>query len=135
MDSYTLDSLMSSDRMIEKRFRGLYPLDMIPKNLPPNSLIVVNQDRSMEPGSHWIVLHYKDNNIVEHFDSVGKTPKKFIHNLLISNNNTYGYNNKRLQAYNSNTCGLFCLYYSFYSCRLVLQGFTSNLSENEKNCD
>ena len=112
---------------------------MIPKNLPANSLIVVNQDRSMETKtkSHWIVPHYKENNIVEHFDSVGKILKKFIHNLFISNNNTYVYNNKRLQAYNGNTCGLFCLYYSFYSCRLVsfakiLQGFTSNLSENEK---
>ena len=54
MDSYTLARLMSSDRMIEKRFRGIYPLDMILKNLPANSLIVVNQDRSMETRSHWM---------------------------------------------------------------------------------
>ena len=52
MDSDTLSRLMSSDTMIEKRFRGVYPLDMIPKKLPANSLIVVNQDRSMETGSH-----------------------------------------------------------------------------------
>ena len=59
MDSYTLARLMSGDKMIEKRFRGIYPLDMIPDNLPANSLIVVNQDRSMDAGSPWIVLHYK----------------------------------------------------------------------------
>ena len=64
MDSYTLARLMPSDRVIEKTFLGIYPLDMIPKNLPANSLIVVNQDRSMETGSHWRVLHYKDNNIL-----------------------------------------------------------------------
>ena len=114
---------------------------MIPYNLPANSLIVVNQDRSRERGSHWIVLHYnfKANDFVEHFDSVGKQPKKYIHNLLLSIIKSYMYNNKRLQAYDSYTCGLFCLYYSFYLCRLVsfpkiLEGFTDNLSENEKNC-
>ena len=137
MDSYTLAKLLSSDKMIQKRFRGIYPLDMIPENLPANSLIVVNQDSSMEQGSHWIVLHYKEDNIIEDFDSVGKPPKKLIHRLLISNNNTYMYNNKRLQAYYSNTCGIFCLYNSSYLCRLVsfskiLEGFTNNLSENEK---
>ena len=137
MDSYTLARLLSSDKMIEKRFCGIYPLDMIPENLPANSLIVVNQDRAMQTGSHWIVLHYKENNIIEHFNSVGKPPKRFIHNLVIGNKNTYMYNNKRLQACNSNTCGLFCLYYSFYSCRLVsfakiLESFTARLSENEK---
>ena len=92
---------------------------MIPDNLPENSLIVVNQDRSMERGSHWIVLHYKADDFVAHFDSVGKQPKKYIHNLLLSNIKSYMYNNKRLQAYDSYTCALFCLYYSFYSCRLV----------------
>ena len=137
MDSNTLARLMTSDRMIERRFRGIYPLDMIPKNIPANSLIVVNQDRSMEAGSHWIVLHYKEKDVVEHFDSVGKPPKNFIHNLLIGNRSKYMYNNSRLQAYNTNTCALFCLYYSFYSCRFmsfqkILQGFSSDLSDNEK---
>ena len=137
MDSNTLARLMTSDRMIERRFRGIYPLDMIPKNVPANSLIVVNQDRSMEVGSHWIVLHYKEKDIVEHFDSVGKAPKKFMHNLLIGNRSKYMYNNSSLQSYNTNTCALFCLYYSFYSCRFmsfqnILQGFSSDLSDNEK---
>ena len=77
MDSNTLARLMTSDRMIERQFRGIYPLDMIPKNIPANSLIVVNQDRSMEAGSHWIVLHYKEKDIVEHFDSVPKSKLGF----------------------------------------------------------
>ena len=91
----------------------------------------------MEAGSHWIVLHYISKDIVEHFDSAGKQPKKYIPNLLLSNMKSYIYNKKRLQAYHSYTCGLFCLYYSFYSCRQVsfskiLEGFTDNLDENEK---
>ena len=137
MDSYSLARLMSGDKMIKTRFRGIYPLDMIPDNLPAKSLIVVNQDKSMEAGSHWIVLHYKSRDIVEYFDSVGKQPKKYIENLLLSNMKSYMYNNKRLQAHDSYTCGLFCLYYSFYSCRLlsfskILEGFTDNLDKNKK---
>ena len=73
---------------------------------------------------------------MEHFNSIGKKPIRFIHNLLISKNMTYKYNNKRIQDYNTNTCGLFCIFYSFYSCRHVnfnwiLSKFGRSIERNE----
>ena len=85
---------MLQDPMIRKRFRGVYPLDLIPNDLRIPSIIVVNHDKSGKKGSHWIVLHFKENNIVEHFDSTGKKPIRYIHNLLISKNMMYIYNKK-----------------------------------------
>ena len=136
MDSDQIENFMKQDEMIGEIFGGVYPIDLIPTDLPRPSIIVVNQDRSTGKGTHWVVLHYKKDNITEHFDSVGRKPMKYIHNLLISKNMSYMYNNKRIQNYGSNTCGLFCLFYSFYSYRKVsfqhiMNMFSDNLLSNE----
>ena len=44
MDSQTLSTYMVQDEWIRERFRGVYPIDLIPKNLPIRSVIIVNQD-------------------------------------------------------------------------------------------
>ena len=136
MDSDQIETFMKQDEMISKIFRGVYPIDLIPNDLPRPSIIVVNQDNSTGMGTHWIVLHYKEDNMTEHFDSVGKKPMKYIYNLLISKNMSYMYNNKRVQNYGTNTCALFCLFYSFFSCRKVsfqhiMTMFSDNLLANE----
>ena len=93
----------------------MHPIDLIPENLDYPSLIVVNLDSSEKKGSHWIVLHYISNHIVEHFDSIGRKPDEYIKNILFRQILAYKYNNKRLQSLYSNTYGLFCLFYSYYS--------------------
>ena len=109
---------------------------MIPKDLTAPSIMIINLDKSSEKGSQWIVIHQKDDQQIEIFDSLGKKPQKEIHNLLLSNNKGYMYNNKRVQDYFTETCAYFCLFYSYYSCRgLSLQDivnkFNSNLKSNE----
>ena len=136
MDGQTLTSYMEQDRWIRERFRGIYPIDLIPENLPSKSIIIVNQDTSNQKGSHWVVIHYTSDAIVEYFDSVGKPPKLEVQNLLLSQDMMYMYNNRRLQSYNTYTCGLFCLFYSYYSCRGVnlngiLRHFSDSLLDNE----
>ena len=128
MDSNEIKDLMMKDKKIKKNFKGVYPIDLIPQNLDYPSLIVVNLDSSEKKGSHWIVLHYISNHIVEHFE--------YINNILFKQNLTYKYNNKRLQSLYSNTCGLFCLFYSYYSSRnedmvRILRRFGNTYKENE----
>ena len=101
------------------------------------SIVVVNLDYSNQKGSHWIVLHQVEDQIVEHFDSSGNKPKREISNLLLINKMVYRYNNKRLQNYKTETCGLYCLYYSYFSCRernmqSILSDFHENLECNEE---
>ena len=62
---------------------------------------------------------------------------EYLNNLLISKNITYKYNNKRIQNYMTETCGHFCLYYSFYSCRgcrleEILETLSHDLQKNEE---
>ena len=137
MNSIQISKLMNQDEFIRLRFKGVYPIDLIPENLPYPSIIVVNQDRSYQDGSHWIVIHHNEKGKVDHFDSLGKKPVEYLKNLFLGKNITYKYNNKRLQNYMTETCGLFCLYYSFYSCRgwrmeKILDTLTYDLKKNEE---
>ena len=137
MDSYEIARYMRLDEKIRDQFYGVYSLDLIPKKLPIPSLVIVNLDYSTDKGSHWVVLHRVNNEVVEHFDSAGKQPKRDIVNNLFSNALSYKYNNKRLQNYPTDTCGLFCLYYSYHSSRgrtmqSILSDFSVNLKSNEE---
>ena len=114
----------------------MYPIDRIPVNLPHDSLVIVNLDPSDKRGSHWIVIHHISKGKVEHFDSLGNKPDIKIHNSLTANSITYKYNNRRLQNFFTETCGLYCIYYSYYSARgkimeEILNDFSSNLKHNE----
>ena len=79
----------------------------------------------------------KTLNTVEYFDSLGKKPKKAILKYLFSQNIKCVYSTKRLQNYNTNTCGLYCLFYSYYSCRScdlesIVECYTDDLKKNER---
>ena len=83
-----------------------------------------------------MVLHRVNNKIVEHFDSAGRQPKRDIVISLFSKALSYKYNHKRVQNYQTYTCGLFCLYYSYHSSRgrtmqSILSDFSVNLKSNE----
>ena len=137
MDSYEIARYMRLDEKIRDQFYGVYSLDLIPKKLPIPSLVIVNLDYSTDKGSHWVVLHRVNNEVVEHFDSAGKQPKRDIVNNLFSNALSYKYNNKRVQNYQTDTCGLFCLYYGYHSSRgrtmqSILSDFSVNLKSNEE---
>ena len=134
MDSYEIARYMRLDEKIRDQFYGVYSLDLIPKKLPIPSLVIVNLDYSTDKGSHWVVLYRVNNEVVEHFDSAGKQPKRDIVNNLFSNALSYKYNNKRLQNYQTDTCGLFCLYYSYHSSRgRTMQSILSDFSVNLKS--
>ena len=59
MNTEDILELMKSDKEISKRFTGVYPIDLIPHNLPVPCIIIVNLDRSEEKDSHWMFLHYQ----------------------------------------------------------------------------
>ena len=75
--------------------------------------------------------------MVEYFDSLGKKPKKEIISILFHNSQFCVYNTERIQDYNTNSCGLYCLFYSYYACRdcsmtNIVSCFDDNLKNNEK---
>lgn len=137
MDTNKIEEIFLMDEKIRKYFLGIYPIDMVPDLTKTGSIIVVNLDPSFKSGSHWIVLCLREQSMVEYFDSLGKKPKINIVSNLFRNNQFCVYNINRIQDYNTNTCGLFCLFYSYYACRFcnmesIISCFDDNLKTNEK---
>ena len=95
----------------EPRFNGVYSRNNLPKTIKKGAY-VINLDEYANIGTHCIALFVKPKYIV-YFDSFGvehipKEIKKFIGNKDIEANIS------RLQAYNSITCGYFCIEFINY---------------------
>ena len=95
----------------EKSYLGTFSKDEIPL-IENNKSLTFNLQNSNQPGSHWIALSRKNNDIFI-FDSfgIGHIPKNIYEiykyfNIII---NIY-----RVQHINSNLCGLFCILFCLY---------------------
>ena len=76
------------------------------KNIKNNNSYIVNLDDTKGPGTHWIGLYYKKNQIL-YFDCFGLKPPQELLNLKIE----YIYNSTQYQNLYSTTCGYFSLYF------------------------
>ena len=86
-------------------FNGIYSRNNLPKIR--DGTYIINCDENKLKGTHWIALYVNSNNII-YFDSFGvehipKEIQRFIGNKNIITN-IY-----RIQAYDSITCGYFCI--------------------------
>ena len=81
MNSIQVSNLMNQDDFIRQRFKGIYPIDLTPKNFGHTSIILINLDRSYEEGSHWIVIHHADTDKADHFDPLENKPDVMLHYL------------------------------------------------------
>jgi hypothetical protein len=119
-----------------KNFYGVYPRDKLPKI--KNGTIVVNTDKSTEPGEHWVAITLCDQRPSEYFDSFGLPPlHREIIVFLNKKRTGWIYNKAILQSMNSTTCGNYCVLYASLRCRgckfnEILTLFTTNTQLNDK---
>ena len=89
----------------EPRFNGVYSRNNLPKI--KKGAYVINLDEYENTDAHWIALFVKTNEVI-YFDSFGieHIPKEI--NKFIGNKESKA-NIFRIQAYDSITCGYFCI--------------------------
>ena len=83
------------------------------ENSPHNhkqALFIYNLEPSYMSGSHWVSTYVKDK-YVNYFDSFGMPPFQEIVDHAVKNNLTLVHQNNQIQAFNTTTCGYFCLYF------------------------
>ena len=140
MNAQQLESILRLDQNVSKKFAGVFAADTLPSNLSNlPKFLIVNSDVHSGPGQHWLALYIPEKGPSEFFDSLGLSPKHYLKSFeqfLINYGPKYIYSNKRLQNYDSNTCGLFVLYYVILRCKGynmqdIVNHFSSNLAQND----
>ena len=122
----------------EPRFNGVFSRDKLPNTIRPkvlasavkNGAYVINLDEYRNIGTHWVAL-YVNNKTIIYFDSFGveHIPKEVIKFIARKNIITNIY---RIQAYNSITCGYFCIgFINFMFNGNSLTDYTSLFSPND----
>jgi hypothetical protein len=77
-------------------------------------MFIVNTDTCDRGGSHWVAFHFPLVALAEFFDSLGNAPETYhchFASVLIVNGPQYYYCWSRIQPNDTDTCGLYCLYY------------------------
>ncbi len=72
-------------KLLNVKFKGVYPSDKIPKLNDLSPYCILNLDSSKEPGSHWVALAKNGRDSIL-YDSFGRDNKKIIPNLRYSGN-------------------------------------------------
>ena len=135
-----LREYLRRDPLARSQLGDVCAADQLPLR-PKRSLYVVNTDTSAGPGRHWVAFYFpRGRGPPEFFDPVGLPPETYhvrFRNALILNGPRYVYNNQRLQAAGSTTCGYFCLFYAYFRCRglgmrRALRKFKNFCSNEEK---
>ena len=140
MNAQQLESILSLDQNVSKKFAGVFAADTLPSNISSlPKFLIVNSDDQSGPGQHWLGLYIPEQGPSEFFDSLGFSPKQYLasfERFLINHGPQYIFSNKRLQNYGSDTCGLFVLYYVILRCKGynmqdIVNNFSSNLAQND----
>ena len=100
-------------------FRGVFPLNKLPRFIHPPANLIVNTHTHNLPGEHWIAVSYQKGGIVFAFDPFGiyypHLLRKYLLRLVARNGgggggcNKVHYNTVQFQEIDELTCGLYCI--------------------------
>lgn len=137
MNSSQINKILKNDEVSKKFFIGVLPRDKLPNKIKWPSALILNTDKSDQPGEHWLALYYDENGVCEFFDSFGFHPDFYnITSYLKSTSNSFIYNNKTLQGIFSEYCGNYCVLFLLIRCRnfslkYFLEFFDKNTEKND----
>ena len=106
------------------RFKGTYDHNTIPQvqdilhKWPQDWCIIVNTLTTSSPRTdgHWIAIAQTDNGNSHFFDSYGRMPMfsgwtHILQSLATGRGGQVDFNSKAVQAFDTNSCGYFCVEY------------------------
>lgn len=117
-DTLTLRAVCQQDPFIKRRFGGVYGADQVkcqPEQYP--RCAILNTDPIRRPGQHWVAVYWTSADQGEFFDSYRERPSSYVPTWRCFDHFTQIPH--ALQAWNSDVCGDYCLYYLYKRCRDV----------------
>ena len=133
-----LDHLAKHDPNLAPFFAGVFASDKLPSHPVRNKRqgYIVNLDKSDQPGSHWIAIWTTDEDECDVMDSFGMPLEQYGVPWLekwIETHWTYIHSSaKTLQAVDSESCGMFALWFLIYrSMEGSMEGFLNTFSAHD----
>ena len=118
MNTIQLDKIMKKHYFTKKIYIGTFAIDKLPKEVKYPSCLIVNNQKSTQPGEHWVAIYFGKNKNAEFFDSFGNSPITFGLDKFIKKNSTkMTFNKTKLQSNFSLFCGYYCVLYLIYKCK------------------
>ena len=109
MNSLQINKILK--RHLRQYFRGVHASDAIPKVSPPYPYaLVVNTDKTGQPGEHWQAIWISSSGSAEFFDSFGNAPKGNI-KLFMQQFIKLEINKIKLQENFEISCGPYVIYF------------------------
>ena len=130
LTTYQFEAYFSKVPTLAKHWKGVKPIDKIPRNIPVRHFVIVNLRPSSHPGSHWIVLFRSHAKSLELFNSLGFSNTNDIRPYLKFNFTTeLSYNHTPVQMPTTSSCGLYCIYFAIHRLLDIDQSFDEFLDE------
>ncbi len=100
---------------LKKHFNGIYSIDTLPSTIKFRTFCICNTDFKNGFGKHWICFLRNSLSQVECFDSLGLTDdkKQLILTYCKFKQKTLLFNESQFQKNETDSCGLFCIYFLF----------------------
>ena len=58
MNTVQINQIMKKDEFTRKIYLGTLPIDKLPKKIKYPSCLVINNQKSNQPGEHWIAIYF-----------------------------------------------------------------------------
>lgn len=120
-DTVVLRTVCLTDPVIRRYFLDVYVADQVPC-IPANTdfpcCAIVNTDPISHPGQHWVALYWDSPVTGEFFDSYAERPSTLVARWRCFDHFSPTVPHA-LQAWSSDVCGDYCLYYLYKRCRGV----------------
>ena len=94
-------------------FKGVHPSNQIPNFSKKPFAVIYNTEGAGRPGAHWVSFYVTRGNVVEFFDTYGRSPLNLMFPVDFKNyikDRVCRYNTKIVEGFFDNTCGEFCIY-------------------------
>jgi hypothetical protein len=119
MNGARIMNLLSRDSSTKNLFFGFLSPDTSINIEHFPALVIINTDEITGRGEHWCVAFYRNRNVCEFFDPLGFSPNNknlgynLVPNLFENCLKKIEFNKKQVQAFDAETCGHHCVYFSF----------------------
>ena len=119
MNNFEIAEVLIKLDLTADRFMGVYSSDNLPEVIKYGDCLIANMDPSSASGRHWISMfkRQREDSTVEYFDPLGKRPPQGALTDYFRDK-SYVYNCKQLQSNDSESCGLFCIFFLYYRCHM-----------------